>query len=133
MPKVELPKGKFAVITDHEEVSEGTYRVIERAMLKTASVRTKVSNAGLDPDEATLAQIYAVLPDADTALLKGYHDALIVGLIEEWDVLPDLPTSETVLKLNRKTYEELARLCSDEFLKEIEEDNPTDPKAEGGN
>ena len=131
MPRLELPKGKYAVITDHDELSEGAYRTIERAMLKTASVRTKVSNAGLDPDEATLAQIYSALPDEDTALLKGYHDALIVGLVEEWDVFPDLPTSETVLKLNRKMYEELARLCSDEFLKGIE-DNPTDPKAEGG-
>ena len=131
MPRLELPKGKYAVITDHDELSEGAYRTIERAMLKTASVRTKVSNAGLDPDEATLAQIYAVLPDEDTALLKGYHDALLVGLIEEWDVLPDLPTPATVLNLNRKTYEELARLCSEEFLKGIE-DTPTDPLAEGG-
>ena len=131
MPRLELPKGKYAVITDHDEVSEGTYRTIERAMLKTASVRIKVSDAGLDPDEATLAQIYAVLPDEDTALLKGYHDALLVGLIEEWDVLPDLPTPATVLNLNRKTYEELARLCSEEFLKGIE-DTPTDPLAEGG-
>ena len=131
MPRLELPKGKYAVITDHDEVSEGTYRTIERAMLKTASVRVKVSDAGLDPDEATLAQIYAVLPDEDTALLKGYHDALLVGLIEEWDVLPDLPTPATVLNLNRKTYEELARLCSEEFLKGIE-DTPTDPLAEGG-
>ena len=132
MPRLELPKGKYAVITDHDEVSEGTYRTIERAMLKTASVRVKVRDAGLDPDEATLAQIYAVLPDEDTALLKGYHDALLVGLIEEWDVLPDLPTPATVLNLNRKTYEELARLCSEEFLKGIE-DTPTDPLAEGGN
>ena len=131
MPRLELPKGKYAVITDHDEVSEGTYRTIERAMLKTASVRVKVRDAGLDPDEATLAQIYAVLPDEDTALLKGYHDALLVGLIEEWDVLPDLPTPATVLNLNRKTYEELARLCSEEFLKGIE-DTPTDPLAEGG-
>ena len=131
MPRLELPKGKYAVITDHDELSEGTYRTIERAMLKTASVRIKVSDAGLDPDEATLAQIYAVLPDEDTALLKGYHDALLVGLIEEWDVIPDLPTPATVLNLNRKTYEELARLCSEEFLKGIE-DTPTDPLAEGG-
>ncbi len=130
--RIDLPKGKHAVITDHDEVSEGVYRTIERAMLKTASVRTKVSNSGLDPDNATLGEIYAVLPDEDTALLKGYHDALIVGLVEEWDVLPDLPTSETVLKINRKTYEELARLCSEEFLKGIE-DTPTDPLAEGGN
>ena len=131
--RIQLPKQKYAVITEHDEVSEGVYRAIERAMLKTASVRTRVENAGLDPDKATMAQIYSVLPDQDTALLKEYHDALIVGLVEEWDVLPELPTLETVLKINRKTYESLATQCGDEFLKGLEVENPTDPLVEGGN
>ena len=131
--KIELPKGKFAVLTEHDELSEGSYRKIEHAMLKTASVRSRVESAGLDPDKATLSQIYSVLPDEDTALLKQYHDALIVEMVEEWDVLGDNPTSANILDIPRKTYEKLAEACSDEFIKGLDTGEPTDPLVEGGN
>ena len=133
--RVELPKGKYAEITPLEELSERSCRAIDKAMLKVGMISIKVKEAGFDPDKVTLAQLYELLPDDEMDALKSYHDALLVNMVYEWDVLPALPTPDTVTDISRPVFEALVTACNEEFTKgtDFGSEGKDDPKADGGN
>lgn len=133
--RVDLPKGKFAVIIAVDDMSERACRAVDRAMYRASAIRVKIAAAGLDPDAVTLAEMASVLDDEEMESVKAYNDALIVNMVTEWDVLKDLPTLANITDVSRQTFEELAKACNEEWAKatDFSSAGVADPKADGGN
>lgn len=133
--RVKLPKEKYAVIRDVDEMSERACRAIDRAMLRVGMMATKLTDAGLNPDEVSLKDMASVLSEEEMDRVKEYHDALIVNMVAEWNVQDHLPTLLTIQDVPRSVFEKLAEACNTEFNKTTTFSNAgvDDPKADGVN
>jgi len=128
MPAINLTNGQTAIIFSKEEISERTNRSISRAFLKAASTAAKLTNLGFDDKDPGTWGVFSEISDDDQANLDGYQAVLIAGMVKSWS-LGDLPTAETVVDLNKATFDELAAACGEEYNKTVDLSPDTDPKA----
>ena len=130
MPAVELPNGGSAILFTKDEISERTNRLINDAFMRASAQGAQLVSKGFDANKPETWHIYTDLAPEERADLDHYQSVLIVGMVKQWS-LGELPTLDSVLELPKKTYEMLAKACSDEFNKEdldFSPDGAIDPK-----
>ncbi len=122
---VTLPGG-HASISSREDISERTFRVVDRARTKTVNLSARLIAAGYEPDvdklpeaereAASLSNVELVtgLCDADQDTMNDYQTKLILALTTSWSFDAQI-TEDSVLDLPRATFEALAKACQDEL------------------
>ena len=125
---VDLPNGQTATIADRDSITERQSRAIALAQIIASASAAKLNASGFDNEDPNTWGVFESLSPQEQTAFSDYQATVVVSLVKEWPFGPI--THDTVLDLDKKTFDILAEACDKELNgADISAEPDLDPKA----